>query len=657
MAQSRRTKAAETPGTAALEKPRMPLPLKLLWLDNEADIHSLTSRDFIAQMLDKAKDAGFNVIVPDTKNYMGFVFFDSAIASRPKEVRGKPYPQDFDFLKVIVEEAHKRGMQVHPGLNLFAEGGKGIHGKVGPAYDHPDWEAIVYDYIPELAIGTRFTTTVRTLNDRGDSGFSVFTPAYGRQLHRKDAPENVTDHVKGKAASRWVSNNPDTTPTLEFCWQAPNKLAGVGIHFSKGFPVRAVKVSAAGAEIGSTSGNSALEVFIPLAADPATTSAAGVAASKIRIEFTDSGADRIARVEEVEVFDTNGINIAPDAAVTADSSMMRGRGRFLSIANGRILGVTGEAGFTTAGIEIPAGGFVIVAEDAATAGFLPAFEAGTSATVTVRKALVPESEYPGGTLVYVNPANPDVQKHNLDIIDEILTKYDVDGVILDRARFDNFKVDFSNLSRRRFEAEMKVRVKNWPDDIYIPANPLTGEGRRDGPLFDKWVLWRAKVIRSFIEKARDVVNRHPGRILGDYVGGWYSTYWEVGVNWAAEGYDPAGDYDWAPPGYKETGYAQLLDYLSPGVYYSAVRKSEAPAGTDSIESGIELVRKVTRGSVPLAVGLYVPNINSDAGFEDAVRLCIEQGGGVMIFSHTSLEKSNRWDAARRGMEATPQHLE
>ena len=174
-----------------------------------------------------------------------------------------------------------------------------------------------------------------------------------------------------------------------------------------------------------------------------------------------------------------------------------------------------------------------------------------------------------------------------------------------------------------------------------------------GPHFDRWVAWRPAVIRDFIAKARRIADKHKV-LLGDYVGGWYPVYWEVGVNWADEGYDPAKDYDWVPEGYAKTGYSQMLDYLSPGVYYAAVRKDEGTDPESTIEGGIETALRVTRSRIPVIPGLYVPNLNSDALFEAAVRQCLEQAGGVMIFSQTTMDKQERWEAARRGLQATPQ---
>lgn len=516
------------PATDTTRRDSLRRPLKMLWVDNEADPLALASREKVSVLLDKAKNAGFNVIVPDTRNWHGLAFYKSKIAPRPTP----SYPQDFDFLATVTDEAHKRGMLVHAGLNVFVEGAKDPTTRIGAAWDHPEWQAVVYDRLVKVAAGDGLTTFARGVDQRATSGVSVLTPHYGKRYPRED--------------------------------------------------------------VGRTT-----------------------APKTVRPGFV---------------------------ATVADSCVTT---------------VVREAELTTAGIDIPANGYVLLLADATSS---PPLQVGQSVTIAAETVMLPEAEYPGGMLLYTNPAHPDVQKRNLEIIAEVLSDYDIDGVILDRVRFDSFKVDFSDLSRTLFEKATGKPVAKWPEDICVPANPLTGEPMAPGARFDDWVAWRASVIRSFMEKARETVDRHEKKHLGDYVGAWYDTYWEVGANWADASFDPNRADAWTgtgidlklPAGYAKAGYAQMLDYLSPGVYYSAVRRDEAPVPGKSIEGALDVVQRVTGGHLPLVPGIYVPNLKTDELHEAAIRMCIEKTGGVMVFSQTSIEKANRWEATARGLEATPQ---
>ncbi|MGD9558112.1 MAG: family 10 glycosylhydrolase, partial [Mangrovibacterium sp.] len=53
----------------------------------------------------------------------------------------------------------------------------------------------------------------------------------------------------------------------------------------------------------------------------------------------------------------------------------------------------------------------------------------------------------------INPTNPDYQTHILNVLKEVTIKYpDLDGLILDRVRYDGIMADFSELSRKQFES-------------------------------------------------------------------------------------------------------------------------------------------------------------------------------------------------------------
>ncbi|PKO15313.1 hypothetical protein CVU37_13205 [candidate division BRC1 bacterium HGW-BRC1-1] len=622
------------------EKPTLPLPPRMLWLDNESDPIALASREAVSAMLDKAQDAGFNIVVGDVRSWHGVSFWQSDVGPRASTIEG--YPQDFDFLSVLVEEAHKRGMQAHAGMNVFVGGAKAA--TTGIARQHPEWESVVYDRVAGVQWGDGKTTTARGVNERAGAGVSVFNRTYAEKLYARDTPGNAADGVKGKVASRWVSDNTTTTHWLQLDWKEPQAIDEVVLHFPRGVPAPGVRLMADGKNLASVDANAATELRLPVTS--------GTQARTLKVEFSDPGNDAMGRLDEIYVMTPAGVNVATSATDTADSSIGRSNAWWVVARNDCVTTVVREASLGAASLAIPPDGFVAVWDDARTSP--PAV--GERISVAMETRMQRESDHAGGPLIYLNPVNPEVQEHLLALIKEVMGRYDVDGVTLDRVRFDNFKTDFSDVSRRAFEKSQKLKVAHWPDDIYVPANLWTGEEMHKGALYDKWVAWRPSVIREFVEKCRALADEHKV-LLGDYVGGWYSEYWEVGVNWASQDYDPSAEFDWAPKGYGKTGYAQLLDYLSPGVYYTAVKKTESPTPDTTIEGGIEIAQRVTGFMLPLAPGLYVPNLNSDVLFEAAVRQSLEQGGGVMIFSQTSMDKQNRWDAARRGLEARPLHPE
>lgn len=256
----------------------------------------------------------------------------------------------------------------------------------------------------------------------------------------------------------------------------------------------------------------------------------------------------------------------------------------------------------------------------------------------------------------VNPALEQVREYELKIIEEIVKKFDIDGLVLDRVRYDGIYADFSDSSRFRFEKWLGKEIR-FPDDIFkIESDSIV---RRR--YFKEWLKWRALTIRKFFERAREVVKSlKPNVLFGDYAGSWYLTYYELGANWASEKYKP--EFDWACENYNETGYAELLDFLCSGLYFYEVTKEEVEARdmidasklTEpgmkatktiwySVEGSAELVKKVTMGVIPIYGSLYVEQYKGEPErFKRAIKVALEKTDGVMIFDLMHIENYNLW---------------
>src|SRR5204862_8040445 len=87
------------------------------------------------------KAAHINTLVIDGKPLSGQVLYNSRVAPRMEEWKGRAVP-DFDVLAAFVEEGHKAGLQVDACINVLSEGHKYFN--TGPAYEHPDWQSVVY---------------------------------------------------------------------------------------------------------------------------------------------------------------------------------------------------------------------------------------------------------------------------------------------------------------------------------------------------------------------------------------------------------------------------------------------------------------------------------------------------------------------------------
>lgn len=270
----------------------------------------------------------------------------------------------------------------------------------------------------------------------------------------------------------------------------------------------------------------------------------------------------------------------------------------------------------------------------------------------------------------LNPALKEVQDYQLAILKELVTMYPtLDGIILDRVRYDGIQADFSDASRALFENYIGRKVEHFPADIFHYTSDAQPK-RVEGPLYKKWLEWRAKVIHDFFGVARQELKAiNPKLIFGDYTGAWYSTYYEVGVNWASKQYDPSQDYAWATPEYKNYGYAEKLDLFTTGCYFyevtkeevrqsNAVKAARTEAGMEekrdtmySVEGSAEWSTGYTKGVVPVYAGLYVEQYEKNADqFVKAMQMCRKKSDGVMIFDIVHIIDKNWWDALKKGLE-------
>ncbi len=280
-------------------------------------------------------------------------------------------------------------------------------------------------------------------------------------------------------------------------------------------------------------------------------------------------------------------------------------------------------------------------------------EAGLTNAMDLDSGNDPDNEY--GTK-FLNPANEEVQQFILNILGD-LAKYDVDGIFLDRCRYNDFASDFSDISRQQFENYIGEKVANFPNDIIVPGTSSYPLPATKPKYFKKWLEFRAKVIHDFMVKARSKVKSvNSNTRFGVYVGGWYSTYYEVGVNWASPKYDTGANFpDWATADYKNYGYADLLDFMLVGAYASTT--SIYGNGEWTMQGFCKNARTLLMGDVKFAGG---PDVGNASGWENGgqaskipqtVDACINAGDGYFIFDMIHIKKYDYWDSLKEGIDA------
>lgn len=281
---------------------------------------------------------------------------------------------------------------------------------------------------------------------------------------------------------------------------------------------------------------------------------------------------------------------------------------------------------------------------------------------------------------FVNPAIPAVQERALNIIKEIVAKYNPDGFLMDYARYADAYADFSDFSKNDFIKFLEEKYKdteaknmNFPSDI-VSSWKQSGDAivpNTTGKYFKRWLIYRSTIIHDFFAKARVAVkSTNPNVKFGTYVGAWYATYYQVGVNWASNQYDPFNDrelrFDWAYPDYEKTGYAEQLDLLMTGNYFTQLYINDNPATAGlkyhwwSVEGSLKGAKYVTKNKMPLYGSLDMGNLkwSDEQAITNTIKYLRNNAtAGVMLFDvihvyapQTNYLKKPLWNAIKEGLK-------
>lgn len=263
---------------------------------------------------------------------------------------------------------------------------------------------------------------------------------------------------------------------------------------------------------------------------------------------------------------------------------------------------------------------------------------------------------------FFNPAHPDVPQYICDLLRDLAT-YDIDGIVLDRGRYNDLYSDFSPLSRQQFEDYLGHKLESFPGDILPPGTTETILQGNIGELTLKWLEYRAKTIHDFMAKAREAVKAvNPDIKFGVYVGGWYNSYYNTGANWSSKAYDHSSKANWCSKNYCKYAYADFMDHMLIGAYATP----DAVAGsTEWTMEGFCLQAKNKIGNAcPLVVGgpdvdwrwtgwgAKYTQFEIISAIRRSVSLCINACDGYFLFDMIHLKMDpEKWGAARDGINS------
>lgn len=236
-------------------------------------------------------------------------------------------------------------------------------------------------------------------------------------------------------------------------------------------------------------------------------------------------------------------------------------------------------------------------------------------------------------LAFVNPSNKEAQDYQLLRVEEVLKNYDVDGIVLDRCRYDNLYADFSHVSRNAFEDYLAVQGKqleNFPADAF--RIDKTGTMIK-GKYFKEWITFRSQTIADFTGRIRELVDlykekKNPDLKMAAYVGSWYEAYYQNGVNWANHtfqyderlGFPEVEIYG---EEYNKTSYLKYLDFLMIGTYYKTAKE---------VNRYITLGNILTGGECPILGSISLPDLKVPVP-GNVIGAALKNSAGLMIFDY------------------------
>lgn len=142
---------------------------------------------------------------------------------------------------------------------------------------------------------------------------------------------------------------------------------------------------------------------------------------------------------------------------------------------------------------------------------------------------------------FVNPLSGPAQEYQRSLLHEIAKNYDVDGIVIDWVRFDNYNMDLGLETRRVFKA-------------YSGLDPIEIDFATDNPMRQVWNSWRTKGIADYVASVRRLLDETRRSLdFGVYI---------------------------LPPEFVEVGqdagqFAQTVTFLSPMAYFRDWGKNAA----------------------------------------------------------------------------------
>jgi uncharacterized lipoprotein YddW (UPF0748 family) len=106
---------------------------------------------------------------------------------------------------------------------------------------------------------------------------------------------------------------------------------------------------------------------------------------------------------------------------------------------------------------------------------------------------------------FLNPLNSAARDYQRSLIEEIARDYDVDGIVVDWVRFDDYNMDLGDETRAKFKASAGF-------------DPIDIDFSKDNPKRTQWNAWRSMQIADHVKRVRAALDAiKPHLELGVYI--------------------------------------------------------------------------------------------------------------------------------------------
>ncbi len=229
--------------------------------------------------------------------------------------------------------------------------------------------------------------------------------------------------------------------------------------------------------------------------------------------------------------------------------------------------------------------------------------------------------------IFLSPELPQVREHLLNVIEEIIENYQIDGLHLDYVRYPNNHYDYNLTARTRFMQRYAIDPLGLAQGSEKLADIFGVVGIED--LSRKRLAWRAEQVTRLVEAIHDLISeKKPWITLSAAVKPDVDeAYRKYGQDWT----------EWANRG--------LVDFVIPMAY-----SKDTEVVVQQVE---QAMRAVGRKRLYVGIGTYNKPISETLRQIQSVEaLGVE---GICLFSYNSLEKEpGSFERLRAGFLPSPQ---